>query len=93
MKYNTIVKNYLKFKLFRKFVEENHKKLSEKTGYFSVFLNDTVSNVVQVTRLYESEILIPLFKILSKQFDFTNSTALDVGANIGNHTVFFSDFF
>ena len=93
MKYNTRVKNNLKFRLFRKLVEKNHQFLQDKTGYFSVFLNDTVSNAVQVTRLYESEILIPLFEILSDQFDLINSTAIDVGANIGNHTIFFSEFF
>lgn len=93
MKYNKRVKNNLKSRLFRKIVEENHNKLSEKTGYFSVFLNDTISNNIQVTGLYESEILIPIFKILSDQFNFINCTAIDVGANIGNHTVFFSDFF
>lgn len=93
MKYNIRVKNYLKFKLFRMLVGKNHSILSEKTGYFSVFLDDSVSNSVQVTGLYESEILIPLFNILLKQFNFTSTTAVDIGANIGNHTVFFSDFF
>lgn len=90
MKYNTRVSNYIKFKVFQKVVSKNHKMLTANNSYYSVFLNDSVSNSIQVSGLYESEILIPLFKILSKKFDFSKSTAIDIGANIGNHSVFFS---
>jgi FkbM family methyltransferase len=93
MKYNTRVSNYIKFKVFQKVVSKNHKMLTANNSYYSVFLNDAVSNSIQVTGLYESEILIPLFRILSRKFDFSKSTAIDIGANIGNHSVFFSKIF
>ncbi len=92
MKYNTRVSNYIKLKVFQKVVSKTHSKLTANI-YYSVFLNDTISNSIQVSGLYESEILIPLFRILSKYFDFSKSTAIDVGANIGNHSLFFSNVF
>lgn len=93
MKYNNRFNYYIKSWLFRKLFLKNHKNLTEKTVYFSVFLDDAVSNAVQVTSLYENEILIPLFNILSKEYNFLNTSAIDIGANIGNHTVFFSSYF
>lgn len=92
MKYNLRLANYVKNTILRRLVNETHTKLTNK-NYFSVFLNDTVSNEIQVTGLYEYKILIPLFEILTKKFDFKNSIAIDVGANIGNHTLFFSSIF
>jgi FkbM family methyltransferase len=93
IKYNTSVLNYFKYKAFKGLIGSKHNSLTKKSIYFSVFLNDFVSNSVQVSGLYEREILFPLFEILYKFFDFNKSTAIDIGANIGNHTVFFSDIF
>jgi FkbM family methyltransferase len=93
MKYYTIILNHFKYKAFKKIVGLNHINLTRQTIYYSVFLNDVVSDSIQVTGLFESEILIPLFEILSKRFDFKESTAIDIGANIGNHSIFFSDIF
>jgi len=93
MKYNKLIINSLKHKIFKKIVSKNHTNLTRKTFYFSVFLNDAVSDVIQTYGLYEREILIPLFNILSSKYDFRKSTAIDIGANIGNHTIFFSEIF
>ena len=93
MKYNQRVLSSLRYKIFKKLVAKNHSNLANKNLYFSVFLNDFVSDAIQTHGLYEGEILIPLFRIFSKNFDFSQSTAIDIGANIGNHTVFFSDKF
>jgi FkbM family methyltransferase len=92
IKYNTIFLNKIKYKVLRKIIKLNN-NLTQKSVYFSVFHNDSVSEVIQISGLYESEILIPLFRIMSKQFNFVRSSAIDVGANIGNHTIFFSDIF
>lgn len=92
-KFNLRFKNIILSLLFNFVIRKNHKMLTEKTGYFAVFLNDTVSNAIQITSLFEGDILVPLFKILSSNFDFKVSSAIDIGANIGNHTVFFSDIF
>jgi FkbM family methyltransferase len=93
MKYYTRILNYFKYKAFKRIVGLNHINLTKKTIYYSVFLSDKVSDSIQVSGLFESEILIPLFEILSKRFDFKRSTAIDIGANIGNHSIFFSDIF
>ncbi len=44
--------------------------------------------------LYESEGLFALFKFLKPIIgDFQNASALDIGANIGNHSVYFANYF
>lgn len=93
MRYNSRIKNSLRYWLFTKLVKEIHNKTVEKTGYRAVFLNDEISDIVQTYGLFEHEILLPLFDILSKSFVLLDSVAIDVGANIENHSVFFSDFF
>jgi hypothetical protein len=89
MKYITRVKNNLRLILFRKIVNNTHSILTNKTGYFSIFLNDIISDSIQISGLFDSNFLIPLFDILHKHFEFNDKIAIDVGANIGNHTIFF----
>lgn len=93
MKIKFSLENYFRYWLFGKLVSKNHRQLTKKTFYFSVFLDDLISDAIQINQIFEGETLIPLFDILSKKFDLKNNVAIDVGANIGNHTIFFSDFF
>lgn len=62
---------------------------------FAVLANDAVSEEVLVAGLYEEALLMMLFEHVlagSKQ-DFASGVALDVGANIGNHSVFMARYF
>jgi len=93
MKYISRIYEIFLAKKFQNLTSKSHKKIQEKNGYFSVFLNDSVSNAIQTNGLYEKDILIPLFDILTSNYDFSNQIAIDAGANIGNHTLFFNDFF
>ncbi len=43
--------------------------------------------------IYEKNILYGLSKILFNQIDLRNSICLDIGANIGNHSLIFSKYF
>lgn len=62
---------------------------------FAVLANDTVSEEVLVAGLYEEALLLMLFDHLLKprQAEFAGGVALDIGANIGNHSVFMARYF
>lgn len=62
---------------------------------FAVLANDTVSEEVMVAGLYEEALLVMLFEHLFKprQARFARGVALDIGANIGNHSVFMARYF
>jgi len=61
---------------------------------FAVFAHDFIGIQINVFGLYEKEELENLFHFLnSLQGVFEKSLVLDIGANIGNHAVFFSEKF
>ncbi len=57
-----------------------------------VLPGDVVSEEILVSGLYEEALLVPLFEgILANHVqDFREQIALDIGANLGNHSLFFS---
>ena len=71
---------------------------NQKKKYFlnqiAGFTDDIITDTINLEGLYEKRELITLIswlKPLSKEFK--KSTLIDVGANIGNHSMFFSDHF
>jgi FkbM family methyltransferase len=63
-----------------------YKKIHELS--FAYFFNDTQSNQINVHGVYEHEQLNKIKKLVKKKEKF-----LDIGANIGNHSIFFSKIF
>ncbi len=60
----------------------------------AIFANDLIGNSINVFGVYEKKELDSLLQFLKPLHSFfKNKIALDVGANIGNHTIYFSDFF
>jgi FkbM family methyltransferase len=60
----------------------------------AVFANDYIGSSIFVYGLYEQEELETLFGFLSPlAATFAAATALDVGANIGNHSLYFAERF
>ena len=59
---------------------------------FAVIPGDVVSDEIIVAGLYEESVLVPLFTTFLASWSerFKGGLAVDVGANIGNHTVFFA---
>ncbi len=59
---------------------------------FAVLPGDTVSEEVLVAGVYESELLSALFDglLADRREAFRRAAAVDVGANIGNHSLFFA---
>lgn len=62
---------------------------------FAVLPGDDVSNEILVSGLYEETLLAPLFEhyLASSREQFATGIALDVGANIGNHSLYFARYF
>jgi FkbM family methyltransferase len=56
-----------------------------------VIPGDVVSDEIIVAGLYEETVLVPLFRrfLVPWASNFTKGVALDVGANIGNHAMYF----
>lgn len=81
-----IVRNYLR-KLNREHLQLRRRQLV-------VFSFDHIALDIQLNAIYEKEELTILFEWLEPVFaKFGQSAAIDAGANIGNHSLFFSDFF
>jgi FkbM family methyltransferase len=62
-----------------------------KRRYDFIVHNDWIGYNIVLNGLYEEDQLNEIIKCLN--FDTKTTEVLDIGANIGNHTVFFSEFF
>jgi FkbM family methyltransferase len=74
----------------------HYKKLSNLKKYprLVTFAFDDISNIVNIDGLYEKRELETFFSwIKASKISFRKGSAIDVGANIGNHTLYFSKFF
>ncbi len=71
------------------------RRSNRRPARFAVLPNDHVSNEIIISGLYEERFLVTLFEYWFKPFlsEFSNGIALDIGANIGNHTEYFSRHF
>lgn len=70
------------------------KNSSEHKGMYpqmATFAFDYISNCIQIYGRYEKSLLEKLKEVLEK--NISNSLIIDVGANIGNHSLYFSTFF
>lgn len=67
------------------YLEKNHVVMP--TTPRVLFSNDFVSRSIMINGIYELEILNNLIRFLPK-----NGVVLDIGANIGNHTLFFANY-
>lgn len=58
-----------------------------------IFADDYVSDKVLSSGIYEKSQLDLIFEWLKTKEGVFNGTVLDIGANIGNHSLYFSDYF
>ena len=78
----------------RHFLNYLSKKNLSSYQQMVVFSSDHISHDINLDGIYEKDYLITLIKWLeSIQYNIFNGVAIDVGANIGNHSIFFSKFF
>lgn len=72
-------------------ISRNSQELSGKYPKLVCFSFDYIGNYINVYGRYEKSLLNKLREIIIQQGN--SYTVLDIGANIGNHAVFFSEFF
>lgn len=93
-------KRFGKFEsIFQKFIRRTNKRIAKanfkKTKHrLAVFSFDHIGLMINQFGVYEGEELELVFNFLTPFRDrFKNAEILDIGANIGNHAVFFSEHF
>jgi FkbM family methyltransferase len=75
-------------RILNTFISKDHSQLKNK---ITANFNDHIGSEIQTNGFYESFYLKNIIPYLNKQVFY--DTMLDVGANIGNHSVFFSNYF
>ena len=80
--------------LVNKYLLDLNKIHIAKKRSLAVFSFDYIGTQIALNGIYEKEELELLFDWLkSIDIDLKDSIAIDIGANIGNHSLYFSDFF
>lgn len=81
--------------LFRRLLKLNKKIRLKNYPLLACIPSDIVGQWITLHGLYEEELLLGLFNIVFRDLlpQFKKQTAIDGGANIGNHTLFFSRYF
>ena len=88
------IKNYIN-PLIRKILHNSAKNFifKEKFDQLVVYSFDSVSSEINLNGIYEKDFLFYLKDYLDKKnIDTKNKTAIDIGAYIGNHSIFFQKF-
>ena len=72
---------------------EYHNELINKYPNIAIFAFDRIGAEITVFGIYEKKVLEGLKDCIFNKIVIQNSVCLDVGANIGNHTLYFAQFF
>jgi FkbM family methyltransferase len=74
--------------------KRGNRHILENRKQLIVFSFDHIAHTINLNGVYEKDDLDTFFQWMrSMGVDFSNATALDIGANIGNHSLYFSDHF
>ena len=68
------------------------KNANNRTEKMAVFAYDDIGHLINLNGFYELEHLEILKEFLNRK-NIQNKLFIDIGANIGNHTIYFQDFF
>ncbi|HUA81746.1 MAG TPA: FkbM family methyltransferase [Dyella sp.] len=73
---------------------QSNKHIAEQRKQLAVFSFDFIAHNINLNGVYEKDDLDTFFEWLrSTGVDLKEATAIDIGANIGNHSLYFSDYF
>lgn len=73
---------------------QSNKHIADQRRQLVVFSFDFIAHNINLNGIYEKDDLDTFFEWAeSAGIDFKEATALDIGANIGNHSLYFSDYF
>ena len=94
----TVKESYIKGFIDRRLKKELHKRAvsfnQERQQPIAVFANDQIGSLIFLHGLYEKEDIADLHNLLlTIGINISESTAIDIGANIGNHSIYFSKYF
>lgn len=89
------VKRSFKERILLKYLVSNNEKfLIERNQHMAVFANDWIGSNIFSKGVFERDEIEDLINILNDiSIDTENATALDIGANIGNHSIQFAKYF
>ena len=90
--------NFKLFKILKIILSYINNKIARKNikdfPQLAIFSFDDIGLIINLEGRYENEILTLIEKLIKETFsDSKFKTALDIGANIGNHSLFFSQYF
>ncbi len=91
-KFKTVFGGRIKAKILN-VLKKNHNELIKKYPNLAIFAFDRIGADISVYGMYEKEILETLESCIFNKIDTQNSACVDVGANVGNHTLYFAQFF
>ena len=90
----SFLKNVLMWPLRLLLHKQSDKHIAENRRQLVVFSFDHIAHTVNLDGVYEKDDLDTFFAWLrSLNIDTNSSMAIDIGANIGNHSLYFSDYF
>ncbi len=85
--------NYLLKKRSIRVFGKLHSKHVKKHPNVAIFAYDAIGLLIQFYGIYEKNLLNGLSQTVFNKIDLDNSICLDIGANIGNHSLYFSEYF
>ena len=77
----------------RVFLKSRHNKFIKSYPQLAIFAFDRIGLEISLMGIYERTFLECLKKIIFNKIDTKKSICLDIGSNIGNHTLYFAQFF
>ena len=87
-----IIEGLKKFRILN-VLKTNHNELINKYPNIAIFAFDRIGADISILGIYEKEVLEGLKDFIFNKIDTQKSVCLDVGANIGNHSLYFAQFF
>jgi len=88
-----LIKSSIEIMQTRASLRNYHIKSIKKYPNLAIFAFDYIGREISVYGIYEKQILEGVEDCIFNKIDTQNSICLDVGANIGNHTLNFAQFF
>ena len=81
---------FFKIIFFKIFIKLNKKN---KSNIKIIYNKDFISQTISIFGTFEKETLELTISFLKKNFKIKDKNVIDIGSNIGNHSIFFSTFF
>lgn len=92
--FKNIVDSYIDFYIAKRISGKSHEFNQARRGALAIFANDYIGIQVNLYGIFEGSDLDMVFSFLDPILDnLKEGIALDIGANIGNHSIYFSRYF